>query len=126
VQFPNPTAGDWRYQYSETPASFRAPYFLHPVQIYMSIGNLLVFLALLCVAKKAKRPGIVVAWYLFLYPVNRFVVEFWRGDVDRGVYESLGGMSFSQVFGIPMVLLGVVVLRQALSRAPDVSSGIRA
>jgi len=123
VQFPNPGEGwRWRYQYSETPSSFRAPYWVHPVQIYMSIGNLIVFLALLLVAKQAKRPGIVVAWYLFLYPVNRFIVEFWRGDADRGVYDNLGGMSFSQLFGIPMVLLGVVVLRIAISRSPDSAS----
>src|SRR6185295_2884587 len=121
--FPNPGPDwRWRYQYSETPAGFRAPYFLHPVQIYMSIGNLLVFLALLAVARKAKRPGIVVAWYLFLYPVNRFIVEFWRGDADRGVYDNMGGLSFSQLFGIPMVLVGIVVLRAALAKRPESGS----
>jgi phosphatidylglycerol:prolipoprotein diacylglycerol transferase len=116
VQFPNPGPDwRWRYNYSETPGGFREPYFLHPVQIYMSIGNVIVFLALLAVAKKAKRPGIIAAWYLFLYPVNRFIVEFWRGDLDRGVDVLGTGLSFSQMFGIPMVLLGIVVLRASLA-----------
>lgn len=118
VQFPTRSDG-WRYAYSETPADFQAPYWLHPVQIYMAIGNLLVFLALLFVAKRARRPGIVAASYLFLYPVNRFVVEFWRGDADRG--EQLLGtpLSFSQLFGIPMVLLGILILRAARGKSPD-------
>jgi phosphatidylglycerol:prolipoprotein diacylglycerol transferase len=117
VQFP-PHSADWRYQYSETPHSFCAPYWLHPVQIYMSIGNLIVFLGLLVVAKKALRPGIIAAWYLFLYPVNRFIVEFWRGDADRGEDVWGTGLSFSQLFGIPMVLLGIMVLRVSLSKPP--------
>jgi phosphatidylglycerol:prolipoprotein diacylglycerol transferase len=84
----------------------------------MSIGNLIVFAALLAIGRKAKRPGIVAAWYLFLYPVNRFIVEFWRGDEDRldNVWGS--GLSFSQLFGIPMVLLGIIVLRIALASPP--------
>ena len=119
VQFPNAGEGwRWRYQYSEAPHDFRAPNWLHPVQLYMSLGNLLVFLALLLVAKKARRPGIVVAWYLLLYPVNRFIVEFWRGDTDRGVDVLGSGLSFSQMFGIPIILLGIVVLRNALAKPP--------
>ena len=118
VQFPQHSAS-WRYAYSEAPSSFCAPYWVHPVQIYMSIGNLIVFLALLVVAKQAKRPGIIAAWYLLLYPVNRFIVEFWRGDADRGVDVWGTGLSFSQMFGIPIVLLGIVVLRSSLSRTPD-------
>jgi phosphatidylglycerol:prolipoprotein diacylglycerol transferase len=117
VQFPRHEAGT-RYEYSETPTNFCDPYWLHPVQIYMSIGNLIVFAALLAIGRKAKRPGIVAAWYLFLYPVNRFIVEFWRGDEDRldNVWGS--GLSFSQLFGIPMVLLGIIVLRIALASPP--------
>lgn len=120
VQFPRHDSG-WRYAYSETPQypdNFCAPRWLHPVQIYMSIGNLIVFAALLVVAKRAKRPGMITAWYLFLYPVNRFVVEFWRGDLDRGVDVMGTGLSFSQLFGVPMVLLGIIVLRTAMAKPP--------
>jgi phosphatidylglycerol:prolipoprotein diacylglycerol transferase len=117
VQFPRHEPGT-RYEYSETPASFCDPYWLHPVQLYMSLGNLIVFLGLCIVAKKAKRPGIIAAWYLFLYPVNRFIVEFWRGDADR--IDNVWGthLSFSQLFGIPMVLLGIILLRTSLSAPP--------
>ncbi len=129
IQVPSADPDDWRYKiehvngmvrsYCETPREFRAPYFLHPVQLYSSIGNLAVFaILLLLVARIAKRPGIIAAWYLFLYPVNRFIVEFWRGDEDRGVNVLGTPLSFSQLFGIPIVLLGVVVLKAALAAPP--------
>jgi phosphatidylglycerol:prolipoprotein diacylglycerol transferase len=117
VQFPQHSAS-WRYAYSEAPSNFCAPYWVHPVQIYMALGNLVVFLALLVVARRARSPGIVAAGYLFLYPVNRFIVEFWRGDADRGVDVWGTGLSFSQMFGIPMVLLGFVVLRSGGAGTP--------
>jgi phosphatidylglycerol---prolipoprotein diacylglyceryl transferase len=120
VQFPRyePEHDDatWRYRYSEAPSNFRAPHWVHPVQIYMSIGNVIVFLALVLIARKTRKPGIVAGWYLILYPVNRFIVEFWRGDEDRGVEQLGTPLSFSQLFGIPMVLLGIVILRMAASK----------
>jgi phosphatidylglycerol:prolipoprotein diacylglycerol transferase len=118
VQFPKHTAGP-RYAYSETPAAFCDPYWVHPVQLYMAFGNLVVFVCLLLIGRRAKRPGVVAASYLLIYPVNRFVVEFWRGDADRldDVWHT--GLSFSQMFGIPMVLLGFFVLRVALTRTPE-------
>ncbi len=124
VQFPRveDKDADWRYTYSETPAGFQEPAWLHPVQIYMSLGNLVVFGALLLVAAKARRPGIVTVAYLFLYPVNRFVVEFWRGDEDRGVDVLGTGLSFSQLFGIPIVLLGILVLRIVTGRPPSAAA----
>ena len=120
VQFPNPSEG-WRYQYTETAAAFRAPYWLHPVQIYMSISNFVVLGLLFAISKlraAANRPGVITAGYLMLYPVARFIVEFWRGDVDRGVDVLGTGMSFSQAFGIPIFLAGVALLRYALKRPP--------
>ena len=118
VQFPKHSAGP-RYRYSETPADHCDPYWVHPVQIYMALGNLIVFLCLLYIGRRAKRPGIVAASYLLIYPVNRFIVEFWRGDADRGEQVMGTPLSFSQMFGIPMVLLGFVVLRAALTRTPE-------
>ena len=120
VQFPSPADG-WRYQYSETASSFRTPYWLHPVQIYMSLSNFIV-LGLLFVVSRLRmaldRPGVVTASYLMLYPVARFVVEFWRGDADRGLDVMGSGLSFSQAFGIPVFLLGAALLRRSLRSAP--------
>jgi len=110
---------DWRYAYSETPAAFQTPYYVHPVQLYMSFKNLVVFGALLVISSRTRRNGLLSASYLLLYPVARFVVEFWRGDEDRGLNFLGTGLSFSQVFGILPFLVGVAMLRSVLQKPPE-------
>ncbi|MCE9635731.1 MAG: prolipoprotein diacylglyceryl transferase [Planctomycetes bacterium] len=110
----------WRTEYCETPFQFREPKWLQPVQIYMSLKNLVVFGALLVIARRMRRTGILTASYLMLYPVARFIVEFWRGDADRGLDFWGTGLSFSQFFGIFVFLLGVTMLRSVKARVPDI------
>ena len=119
IQVPKGSDDDWRSKYCETPYSFREPKFLHPVQIYMSLKNLIVLGALVVIAKRARRTGILTASYLMLYPVARFVVEFWRGDADRGLDVMGTGLSFSQFFGIFVFLFGLMVLKSVKSRPPE-------
>lgn len=110
---------DWRYAYSETPAAFQTPYYVHPVQLYMSFKNLVVLGALLVIASRSRRTGVLTASYLLLYPAARFTVEFWRGDADRDD-DFLGtGLSFSQAFGILPFLVGVGLLRHVRQRPPE-------
>lgn len=126
VQFPLAAEGSpWpHYDYGETPREFRAPFWLHPVQLYMSLSNFVV-LGLLLTADRLKaaagRPGFLSASYLLLYPIARFVVELWRGDIDRGVDVMGTGLSFSQAFGIPVFLCGVMLMRKVLSRPPKLT-----
>lgn len=115
-----PTQEDlgWRFEYSEFPRGWGGRW-LHPVQLYMSLKNVAVLAALLFIAKRQRRSGILAASYLLLYPVARFVVEFWRGDPDRGL-DILGtGLSFSQFFGIFVFLAGIGVLRLIKNRPMD-------
>ena len=39
----------------------------------------------------------ILVWYLLLYSIWRFIIEFWRGDDVRGVF---GWISFSQIICI--------------------------
>lgn len=126
MQFPRGGPDEnWRYAFSETPLSHRAPYWVHPVQLYMSLKNLVIFGLLLWVARKATKSGVLTATYLFAYPVGRFIIEFWRGDEDRGV-SAATGLSFSQVFGIVPILIGIMVLKHVRSKpeesAPEATS----
>jgi len=51
-----------------------------PVQALLGLGNLLVAGILLGVAPHWRQPGRLFALFMVLYPVNRFIWEFWRGD----------------------------------------------
>jgi len=121
IKVPTQEDLDWRWQYSEFPRGWAGTY-VHPVQIYMSIKNLVIFGALLLVASRARRRGMIAASYLLLYPVGRFVIEFWRGDEDR-ITDVMGtGLSFSQFFGIFVFVAGIGVLRAVKARPPEAST----
>ena len=96
---------------------------LHPVQLYESFGELMIFFALLFVRTGKRFHGQVLLTYLFLYPLLRTSLEFVRGDKARGQYEVLGSLvSTSQIISviiacIALVLLVVLVRRRAAEPA---------
>ena len=75
---------------------------LHPVQIYESIASLVLFFILWEWLKRKQFDGQVFILYLALYSCVRFVLEFFRGDVERGFV--LGGLlSTSQAIGLTLL-----------------------
>jgi phosphatidylglycerol:prolipoprotein diacylglycerol transferase len=86
---------------------------VHPTQIYeaaVSLG-LAAFLILYFHGRK-RYDGQVFVAFIASYAVARFVLEFFRAD-DRG---GLLGLSTSQLLGVAMVIVAVVIHRR-LSRA---------
>jgi len=64
---------------------------VHPTQLYESFGELALFALLTLVVQPRKRfHGEVLATWLFGYAILRTTVEFFRGDVERGVVAGLG------------------------------------
>jgi phosphatidylglycerol:prolipoprotein diacylglycerol transferase len=99
------------------------PLYLHPAQIYLLLGNLVVFGLLWMADRRAKAtfPGRLVPLYFMLYAVNRGVLEHWRGDEDRGVFDlGFWQPSFSQLFSVIFFVAGVLLYR-ALRRRADVA-----
>ena len=86
---------------------------LHPTQLYESAGELLNFIILISLMKYKKFHGQLFLSYLVLYSVLRFIVEFFRGDIERGFI--INGISIAQ--GISalifiMAITGFVILRR--------------
>lgn len=78
---------------------------LLPIQLIES-GCLLVLYAVLeIIFYKTKRRGLSLVVYAAAYAVIRFVLEFFRGDVERGF---LLGMSTSQWISIAIFIFAVV------------------
>ena len=80
---------------------------LIPTQIYSGILDFAHFLLLLYVAKHKKADGQVAACYLIFYSIGRFVIEFFRGDIERG---SVGVLSTSQFISIFTTVAGIILL----------------
>jgi phosphatidylglycerol:prolipoprotein diacylglycerol transferase len=93
---------------------------LHPSQLYESAAAFLIFAFLLWLAPRKRFQGQVVLSYVALYSAVRFVLEFWRGDPDRGAWFG-GAVSTSQLISI-VLLVGAALLLPRARRAQAVSA----
>lgn len=90
---------------------------LYPSQPLMSLGFLLTFAIVYPLRKRLTPwPGAVLALYLIVEPPLRFLIEFTRGDEDRGF---LGPLSTSQTIAAAMVPIGIAALVWLTRRAPS-------
>lgn len=77
-----------------------------PIQLYEAGFEFLLFAVIfILLTKTDKLRGGLLGLYLLMYPVGRFVLEFWRGDEYRGF---LFGLSTSQIISI-LVFAGAAV-----------------
>lgn len=76
---------------------------IHPTQLYEAVFLLILFGILLFVPRRTAFP-----FYLILYGIGRFCLEFLRAD-DRGTIFSLS-LSPAQIISLGLLLLGGVFL----------------
>ena len=76
---------------------------LFPMQIVESICNLTIFTIILLTYKRFKGTYKTIVLYCVLYSIVRFVLEFFRGDVARGIIV----LSTSQWISIALFIIGI-------------------
>lgn len=74
---------------------------VHPTQLYDSLYGLILFLALSWIRARKRYDGQVFAWWLFLYPLLRSLVELFRGDSERGFVTRVVWEPLNDVLGLP-------------------------
>lgn len=79
-----------------------------PVQLYSSMGNFIIFVLLVLFIRRFKEPGKVMALYMILYPVHRFLIEFLRADNRGGFFLTL---SISQWISIIIFISGITLFK---------------
>lgn len=95
---------------------------LIPTQLISTVGDFCIFGFLLLYNKKRKKiDGTVGAMYLIFYSIGRFLIEFLRGDDNRG---SVGVLSTSQFIAIGTLLLGVILYVIFLKRKVETKEEI--
>lgn len=81
---------------------------LHPVQIYELLACVFIFFVLMRRYRGKTYHGQIFVWYLALYAVARFFLEFLRGDEDRGfVFGHL--MSTSQFMALLALAVAIIL-----------------
>ncbi len=86
-----------------------------PTQLIESGANLVIFAVLLFLWSRRKFHGQIFLSYLILYGVERFLVEFLRGDTGRGF---IGFLSTSQVITLGAIVFAVVFWSTLKRRKP--------
>ncbi len=102
---------------------------LVPTQLYQMTNDLLLAALLTWLWKRRPEPAGTIAWlYVLLYCVGRGVIEFWRGDRDRGLYFG-EVVSTSQLLSLAGVALALAMLlrgRRALRGGGALAAAARA
>lgn len=80
---------------------------LLPMQL-MEMGILLILYAVLeTLYYKTSRVGVSLFTYIISYGVIRFVLEFFRGDIVRGI---AGGLSTSQWISLCLIVISLIAI----------------
>ena len=95
------------------------PHGVHPTQIYDSLLNLVLYLALAWAYRRKKFDGQILALYLMGYAGTRSFVELFRGDYDAA--HRHGGLTPAHlvsigIFGAGAVLYAVQSRRVSIKR----------
>jgi phosphatidylglycerol:prolipoprotein diacylglycerol transferase len=92
---------------------------LHPTQMYDAGAELIILGLLLFTERKGRRFAGRTFWaYLLLYGISRFVIEFYRGDINRGtIGGTLSTSQFVSALLVPLSLAMLVYLRRGARAA---------
>jgi phosphatidylglycerol:prolipoprotein diacylglycerol transferase len=80
-------------------------HWVHPAQLYDAIACTLIFVVLSAIFWRRRQPGMVVAWGMILYGVNRVLQEMIRGDNPHDTF----GLTISQFMSLAIVAGGIVI-----------------
>lgn len=83
------------------------PHGVHPTQIYDSLLNLVLYLALAWLYRRKKFDGQIFALYLMCYAVTRSIVETFRGDYDAAHRHS--GLTPAHLVSIGIFAAGAIL-----------------
>jgi len=92
-----PTNLPWGVNFFDTPR--------HPTQIYSLIYSALIFSILWFSRKKITKPGMLFWFYLGLYSIARFTIEFFRTS-----QRVIGGLTAAQIISIIIFLIASAVV----------------
>ncbi len=94
---------------------------LHPTQLYLSLTGLSICVLATLLHRRKRFHGQVCLSMALFYAAARFLVEFVRGDVDRGFLID-GLLSTSQAVSLPVAALAAVFY---LKRSRDPGAAVR-
>lgn len=90
---------------------------LFPTQLLSSLFDFALTAFLIWIARRKTWNGEVGAWYLVLYALGRFAIEFFRGDMIRGYVGALSTSQFISLFAFAAGLVLIFVMHHRSAKA---------
>ncbi len=112
---PVPEHSFWEHFSIKFPEGSQAPpgLNLYPTQPLEAVGNFLIFFFLFFLYKRKSFDGQIFSFYLVLYGLERFLLEFMRGVTPP---LPVIGITWNQVISLGMVVAGIGVYLYGLKR----------
>lgn len=82
----------------------------HPSQLYQALlEGMLMFIILWLYSAKPRSTGKISGWFLILYGLFRFVVEFAREPDEHLGFVAFDWLTMGQLLSLPMILVGIAL-----------------
>ena len=100
--------------------------YVHPTQLYSTFILFLIFLIMRGPGRVLlKKPGQLLMLYLILVSVERFVVDFWRGDREFLVNAGFWGIcSVHQYIAIGLCVVALIIMFRITVRAQQKNESV--
>jgi|YelNatPaOPRAMG01_1025707.scaffolds.fasta_scaffold19694_1 phosphatidylglycerol:prolipoprotein diacylglycerol transferase len=81
----------FKAQLSQGIISANAPYALpvHPTTLYEATGAIIAFIVVIYIGHRKHKDGVVMWTLLLVYSIERFVIDYFRGDMSPVVFNIL-------------------------------------
>ncbi len=106
LTFNNPSSVPAAFGYAGIP--------LHASQIYFMINAIVMWAVFFLIYRRRKFYGEIISAFFIYYGISRFIIEFTRGDEDRGIWFD-GSLSTGQI-AMLISFIGGVILWKILSK----------
>lgn len=97
---------------------------LFPTQIIEAICLFIIFIVLLVTYKKFLGTYKTLGLYCILYSIVRFTLEFFRGDLIRGIYFSLSTSQWISIW-IFIIGIGIFIYEHKKSKEKNINENIQ-
>jgi len=75
---------------------------LFPIQIVECVFNIMAGLLLIFYTRRQRKPGKAIGIYIIYYSIMRFLLEFLRGDISRGIVLNVSTSQLISIFLLPI------------------------
>ncbi len=112
-----PTNLPWGVDFPEPADKTQVHVYVHPTQLYASLGSLLVAILLLWLVPRIRVPGHLGFWYLVFGSVVRFVVESIRRGYTAHPWGPWKVLTQAQAASVALIIAALVVIVATRNRA---------